>query len=148
MHLGRQLNCWSIRCSWSIACRRCSIYIVILFLTPGFNRMGKDKCKTRWESFKFWDLVHLILEILKYVWGICTLRLRQDGHHFADDIFKCIFLNENNFISIEISLKYIPKGPIINIYTSIGSDNADTAKLLVLGHLLIKNEQDRLNSCE
>ena len=24
-----------------------------------------------------------------------TLRLRQDGRHFPDDIFKCIFLNEN-----------------------------------------------------
>ena len=24
-----------------------------------------------------------------------TLRPRQDGRHFADDIFKCIFFNEN-----------------------------------------------------
>ena len=24
-----------------------------------------------------------------------TLRLRQNGRHFADAIFKCIFLNEN-----------------------------------------------------
>ena len=24
-----------------------------------------------------------------------TLRPRQNGRHFADDIFKCIFLNEN-----------------------------------------------------
>ena len=24
-----------------------------------------------------------------------TLRLRQDGRHFPDDILKCIFLNEN-----------------------------------------------------
>ena len=33
--------------------------------TPGFNRMGKDKWKTRRESFKFWDFVQLILEILR-----------------------------------------------------------------------------------
>ena len=26
---------------------------------------------------------------------INTLRPRQDGRHFPDDIFKCIFLNEN-----------------------------------------------------
>ena len=32
---------------------------------------------------------------------INALSLRQDGHHFADDIFKCIFLKEN-FISIKI----------------------------------------------
>ena len=44
-----------------------------------------------------------------------TLRPRQDGRHFADDIFKYIFLNENASISIKISLKFIPKGPIDNI---------------------------------
>ena len=43
-----------------------------------------------------------------------TLRPRQDGPLFADDIFKCIFLNENISISIKISLKFIPKGPIDN----------------------------------
>ena len=46
---------------------------------------------------------------------INTLRPRQNGRHFADDIFKCIFLNENVWISIKISLKFIPKGPINNI---------------------------------
>ena len=34
------------------------------------------------------------------------------GRHFADDIFKCIFLNENVWIPIKISLKFVPKGPI------------------------------------
>ena len=38
----------------------------------------------------------------------------QKGHHFADDILKCIFMNENFFISIQISLKFVPKGPIDN----------------------------------
>ena len=44
-----------------------------------------------------------------------TLRPKQDGRHFPDDIFKCIFLNENVQISIKISLKFVPKGPINNI---------------------------------
>ena len=44
-----------------------------------------------------------------------TLRPRQNGHHFADDIFKCIFLNENIWILIKISLKFVPKSPINNI---------------------------------
>ena len=44
-----------------------------------------------------------------------TLRPRQNGRHFADDIFKCIFLNENVWISNKISLKFVPKGPINNI---------------------------------
>ena len=41
-----------------------------------------------------------------------TLRPRQNRCHFADDIFKCIFLNENVWIPIKISSKFIPKGPI------------------------------------
>ena len=44
-----------------------------------------------------------------------TLRPRQNGRYFADDILKCIFLNENVRIPIEISLKFVPKGPIDNI---------------------------------
>ena len=44
-----------------------------------------------------------------------TLMPRQDGGHFPDDIFKCIFLNANVLISIKISLKFIPKGQINNI---------------------------------
>ena len=32
---------------------------------------------------------------------------RQNGRHFLDDIFKCIFLNENVQISNKISLKFV-----------------------------------------
>ena len=46
---------------------------------------------------------------------INTLRPRQNGRHFSDDIFTCIFLNENVQISIKISLKFVPKGPISNM---------------------------------
>ena len=44
-----------------------------------------------------------------------TLRPRQNDRHFPDDIFKCIFLNENMWIFIEISLKFVLKGLINNI---------------------------------
>ena len=44
-----------------------------------------------------------------------TLRLRLNCCHFADDIFKCIFLNENMWISMKMSLKYVPKVRINNI---------------------------------
>ena len=53
MNLIRQLKCWSLRCSWSIACRRCSNYIFILDLTPVFNGLSRENGKTRRESFKF-----------------------------------------------------------------------------------------------
>ena len=44
-----------------------------------------------------------------------TLRPRQNGRHFPDNIFKCIFLNDNVCILIKISLNFVPKGPINNI---------------------------------
>ena len=39
----------------------------------------------------------------------------QNGPHFPDDIFKCIFMNEKFRILIQISLKFVPKGAINNI---------------------------------
>ena len=34
--------------------------------------------------------------------------------NLADDIFECIFLNENDRIPIQISLKFVPRNPIDN----------------------------------
>ena len=42
---------------------------------------------------------------------------KQNDRHFADDIFKCIFVNGNVGILIRISLKFVPKGLINNIPT-------------------------------
>ena len=36
------------------------------------------------------------------------LPLVQNGRHFADNIFQCIFVNEKFCISIKISLKFVP----------------------------------------
>ena len=44
-----------------------------------------------------------------------TLKPRQNGHYFPDDIFKCIILNENVGISINILLHFVNRGPINNI---------------------------------
>ena len=44
---------------------RCYNCILILDLTPGFN--GKDNCKMRWETFKFWDWVRLVSEVWLYI---------------------------------------------------------------------------------
>ena len=43
------------------------------------------------------------------------MRPRQNGRHFPDDIFKRIFFNQNVRIPINISLEFVPKGPINNI---------------------------------
>ena len=46
---------------------------------------------------------------------INTFRPRKNGHQFPNDILKWIFLNENVWILIKISLKFVLKGPINNI---------------------------------
>ena len=38
----------------------------------------------------------------------------ENGRHFAEDIFRCIIVNETFYISIQISLKFVPTGPIDN----------------------------------
>ena len=77
--------------------------------------------------FKFYILLGTEMQdtadIRLYGWqwqtSLKTLRLRQNGRQFPDDIFKCIFLNENVWISTKISLKFVPKGPINNIPTLV-----------------------------
>ena len=44
-----------------------------------------------------------------------TLRPRQNGCRFTDEFWKYIFLNENAWISIIISLKFVPKDPNNNM---------------------------------
>ena len=50
----------------------------------------------------------------KWVSGFNPSPLGQNGRRFADDVFRCIFVNEKFCILLKISLKYIPKGPIDN----------------------------------
>ena len=55
------------------------------------------------------NIIHWIM-FQNYIFTIT-----KKGHHFADDTFKRILMNENIRISIKISLKFLPKGPINNI---------------------------------
>ena len=47
--------------------------------------------------------------------NINTLKPRQNGRHFADAIFKYIFLNVNVWISLKFSLTFVPEVLINNI---------------------------------
>ena len=38
----------------------------------------------------------------------------ENDRHFGDDIFRCIFVNENFSILIKISVKFVPYRPIDN----------------------------------
>ena len=81
--------------------------------------------------FSLWQLIpaiapnwlissyHMSLCLCYFACSVClmfhTLRPRRNEQHFADDIFKRILFNANVWISIKISLKFVPKGPINNI---------------------------------
>ena len=54
-------------------------------------------------------VVVLLYRILWYIGAEAT------WPPFPDNIFKCIFKNENVWISVKISLEFIPTGPINNI---------------------------------
>ena len=69
--------------------------------------------------------------VIEWTCGLNTLRLRQKGRHFPDDIFKCIFLNENVWISIKISQKFVLKGPINNIPTLVQGAKPFSEPILV-----------------
>ena len=64
-------TCWSFRCSWSNACRRCSNCIFIHASTPAFNGLGKDNFKTK-------PYVH--------VKGECQITLQKTRHYSYHDI--------------------------------------------------------------
>ena len=51
----------------------------------------------------------------KKVTVLNILRPRQNCCHFVDDLFKCIFFNENVWISIKNSLNFVRKVRINNI---------------------------------
>ena len=59
----------------------------------------------------FWKMSAILFQFQ----CINTSRPRQNGCHFPDDIFKCIFLDEDIRIPIKISLKFVPKGLIDSI---------------------------------
>ena len=61
------------------------------------------------QPSKCWELSRDSVGLLN------TLRPRQDGRHFPDDIFKCIFLNGNTRMSLKKSLNFVPKVRINNI---------------------------------
>ena len=59
--------------------------------------------------------IFFVVVVYDSLFSFNTLKPWQNGRRFADDMFKCIFLNENVWIPIEMSLTFVPKGPINNI---------------------------------
>ena len=104
------------RCGWSSTDRRFSNYIWAISNVIASESATYIRGMT--VSFLQQPVLPPCGGVGSVVWvvgRINTLRPRQNGRHFADDIFKCIFLNESVWIPIKISLKLVPRGPINNI---------------------------------
>ena len=85
-------------------CTHTHTYISIYELGLIYNSICNNTCR---PGLYGWDY-HIVTQSLNTFWP------KQYGCHFADDTLKRISLNENVRILIEISLKFIPKGPIDN----------------------------------
>ena len=86
------------RCSWSSADRRCFNYIWVII---NFNA-------DQGASYIRGLAVHWYKKS-------DSLGREKSGRHFLDDILNLILVNENVWIPIEVSLKFVPKGPNNNI---------------------------------
>ena len=112
----------SISCILSCQNMHCAYYIT-LFVSLEWRHFSvmEDSTHKGPVTRKTSQCHDVILNIKRTQWDSSVGHIafgnlaRQDGRHFADDIFKCIFLNENASILIQISLKFIPKSPIENI---------------------------------
>ena len=84
----------------------------IIFCTIGKKIVKFD---SKYKGRRKRKLVWLSVLMVRLAVIFNTLRPRQNGRHFTDNILKCIFFDENVWIPIKISLKFVPKGPIDNI---------------------------------
>ena len=71
--------------------------------------------KTLSEPMMVSLLTHICFTRPQSVNMVITLRPWQNGRHFAYYIFKCIFSNENVWISLKIALKFVSTVRINNI---------------------------------
>ena len=93
-----------------LCCRQAEAVAVLWTSCVTLSLLMQKKISLSFVNFCFKSQWMLTLVIVLNI-----LRLRRNRCHYADDICKCIFLNENMWISIKISLTFVPKGPINNI---------------------------------
>ena len=121
----------------------------------GFIKCPRNSVFTPDLSLRNWDVTRIYPVIVHSSgshWSLIynTLRARQHGRYFADDISKCISLNENVQISNKISLKFVLKGPINNVaalvhilacYQPGDKPTSETMMLILVTHLCVTLHQ-------
>ena len=71
--------------------------------------LNAGKLQQNWKLFRQSPHSNMIVGI-----SVNSSPPGQNGCHFTDDIFRCIFMNDKFCILIKISLKLVRKGPIGN----------------------------------
>ena len=83
----------------------------VIVMNPGFDtEIGYLLIYVSLVTISVRSLIFMNVMIHTCHWN--TLRPRQNGYNFLDNIFKWIALNENVWIAIRISLKYVPGSPV------------------------------------
>ena len=85
----------------------------------GANLESALKFMMGYPALNFSTVISLAARLLLWLFWVgkkCvhTLVSRQNGRHFTDDNFNGIFLHENICTFIQISLKFVAKGPVYN----------------------------------
>ena len=101
----------AIRISLAVMMQFFNIY---RYIVTALQITGKLTIHSMWNTF------HVIMSscnLCKYsdIYVIVIFNSSppgQNGRHFADDIFKSIFMNEKSCTFIKISMKFVPRGPI------------------------------------
>ena len=86
---------------------------------PRYNGSALNFCSPCTVWYKCIFVIPCVYVLSSFTLTIlCTinsLRPRQNGCHFPDNIFKYISFNENIWLSDDISLKWVPQGLIDNL---------------------------------
>ena len=97
---------------------KCGIFVIttikiyVVHFYP--NRIFIDAFESDLYLFPLISVLLIILLLVLSYQCIISSPPGQNGSHLSDDIFNCIFLNEKFCILIQISQKFVPKGPIGN----------------------------------
>ena len=110
-----RISSWNCTCAQSHALCTCMFEFEILTINviSIFGRLFWGACETLVKQPPFFYGAHWLTKATSSClshWGRDKMATK-----FADEIFKCIFSNENIWILIDISLKFVPKGQINNI---------------------------------
>ena len=110
--------CWW----WLVACSAPRHYLYQFSLIVMWNHGTKFQrnFKTKTKVFNKQNVVYKMPAIcFDLNMSIKSSSHGQNGRHFADDIFICIFATKKFCILIKMSLKFVPRGPIHNKSTLV-----------------------------